>query len=1368
MGEYMPDVKEVEKGNKEGKEARGGLLPRFGKGVKNTVLHPVDTAKNIGKEIKRFFWTGEKYEKDENKEKDDVKQPTELQSAGNPVEKGNTLLDQNAYSDFLDRFLDDIERGYSRTGNPKDALLFRQTICSPDNKILEGIKNPSPSMLTPLEEINPRYRVKMISVRENLAEKLQKNEQIKLSRDELDVIITTILNYEERRDARDAFLTYIIETGKTLRNPDEVGKFVGSVLYQLTTSSTTRDKPPEEAKFARKLMDHKLASNHLEKITRPIVENAVNELKDQLKGKLAPLFTPKAYRYLEMQIVYSFLQAVFSDQKTIEDPNSIESKMWKEYAPDVKPITEKIEKMVDKVRAFSGFSQIDATELEKLLEKSESEKIEKEIEAIVTADEKTKTELLQIIENIGKLYERKLGILNSEEYKKILKKTYALGEEGEKARNEELPSFKINELDPIDADLDKLKDKLKNLSFKKHVGVEIAKDVIEKLKKREVDMYGITEDQFIIATIVYEGGMSKIREIEDSIEIKAPRKWWIRFKEFWAKGVKGWVNLEGLKKHEKKYIRAIGTVLEVGANAVLFPIKLSWNIAKFILWDLKFKDTQLGIFKKIWINLKNAKEVVYTENKKPLTKRGWIATAQIAGTLTALLCFIPEWRNQIHIKPQHWKKYELAYPNFKASPFAENGKGWSILNQQQEERRTPVKENYLVSALLRGDKTEETSELILWSFYADVNRNNVRERLEKLKGQLEWLQEHPDVIKFFTERRFLMEVGKVEEPINLEKYKESEDDIKTKGWKIKLNYQDKKIVGYKLERDGFTNISANKEKFVAKKIEDNLKLNKVKTEEFVKLLIWREEKKNIKIDKNYLEKNWREWVKKYYLIPRDVEGYMNIGIRKQENIEFLLANPAVVEWLKPKITRGMDPFYINPGEVENIVEKIQAEIRTRQKVASITPILPSDETAKDIFAAVLKMAQDKNKVEDVKSEYATNKARKKLMEVLGDNCPASDELKDYVMGKVDVIDMNNKQKQTSPTPPSQQEKVEVAQITLETGGEYKITFEHTDIFDVLLSFNSSTATKKIVPGRVDDFVKELKEYNEEYNGNIKEDFNAANGKMLNWAEKKGYLMNGIKTVSSESIEAHAENIDLSKFPFIEGVLDELFDEMQKPQGKNKGKDKGKDKGKNMQKENVRMIDENTKQKVKTYIAGLINKAKEEMKEKGMSKTAEDLGIRFDESGDVYTTDATKIKTTVEDYLEKLPASAPAPIVSEQKTVQPDNNQKTFVTKLAGGVEIRKDEKEKYYAKFSNEEKMYPIEVTPLEVREKIKQMSNYTIYNGTMTMTKVKEGETERPVYKIKVKNDGGYFGRAYDAYLTIDSIKEKGNIRLIKEERIK
>jgi len=513
------------------------------------------------------------------------------------------------------------------------------------------------------------------------------------------------------------------------------------------------------------------------------------------------------------------------------------------------------------------------------------------------------------------------------------------------------------------------------------------------------------------------------------------------------------------------------------------------------------------------------------------------------------------------------------------------------LKEQREKRETNIGENYLITTLIRGNKNKERNELILYSFYADINRENIRKKLKELHGQIEWLQKHPDVIKFFIERRFLMKIGKIEEKVNLKEYNKLKDEIKISGWRIKPEKKKKEIIGYALERDGF----------VGKKIEDNLKLNKVKTKEFVGLLMWREKQKNIKVDKDYLEKNWREWMKRNYLISKETEAYMSIGIKKEKNIDFLLANPEVAEWLNPKITRGTDPFYIKEGQVEKILEKIQNEIKIKSNsVALIIPILPSDDTKKKIFADVLDTAQKEGIVENIIKEYGKNVARKKLMKLLGNNCPSRDELKDYVIGEVIIHEINNELNLLSP-------EIQVEQITLDNEQKYNIGFNRTKIFDVLLSFANSTATKNIIPEMIDNFVEELIKY--EKNGGDITDFNATDGKMLNWAEKKGYLMNATKSVVSSEPVANAQNIkNLSDLaPIVEGALDAIFDDMK--------------------------VEENKIQEVKIYFARLIERAKNEMKEKGISNIAKDLGIYF-ENDEVIPKDTDKLKEVVFDYLNK--------------------------------------------------------------------------------------------------------------------------------------
>ncbi|NYZ77711.1 hypothetical protein H0O02_05365, partial [Candidatus Micrarchaeota archaeon] len=567
---------------------------------------------------------------------------------------------------------------------------------------------------------------------------------------------------------------------------------------------------------------------------------------------------------------------------------------------------------------------------------------------------------------------------------------------------------------------------------------------------------------------------------------------------------------------------------------------------KWLLWDVKWEKTELGVMKRMYGHFKNSWEEVQGKDREGklelLARRIWFGTRLAALSTTvaiAALAYVPYaknndfirmWRQQIHVSPFQWGKWELAYPNFRANPFTTD-KGWDILNKQdrnkEREAATEITTRSMVNDLFKNNLEKGEHEQFMLQFcYSGVTRKNIdsKQAEPELKAQLEWLTEHPEVEKFLLERRYLKKIGKITVSLDKVKYDKIKDAVEKAGWTVTKAHNIKGgVSGYSLQRlalmpRGLTQEEekdtklSNEDKDKIRKernIADGLKLNKNKTKQLVAELM-QAEAKGTMIDGNYMHKNLRMWEKEGYFVPKMIEAYMNTyGVKDPKTAELLIASPEMAQWIGPMVAKGHAPVYIKEGKVERIVEMLKYKIEASTGKIGLVPLLPQDEMIKkQILADVMVWAGGEGVLGDCMDGYAKNVAVERLKKELGVYCPKSPDTIDYVLGAV-----------TAAKTPE---------------GKLEITTAETEMKRLLASYHGATATKSIIPEQLDDFVRAVKEH-AAAGGKIS-DFDPVNGVMLEWAEQYGYLRPLLTKISTSSGDVYVSAESVGKGGVTEKIM----------------------------------------------------------------------------------------------------------------------------------------------------------------------------------------------------------------------------------------
>jgi len=640
----------------------------------------------------------------------------------------------------------------------------------------------------------------------------------------------------------------------------------------------------------------------------------------------------------------------------------------------------------------------------------------------------------------------------------------------------------------------------------------------------------------------------------------------------------------------KTLFRTLQVVQAVSNLAIALAVKLP----KYLFWDVEYKEKRYGLIKIIYDHFRHGEEERREPDKKGrmgyFAKRVWLGvswtflSAAIITTVLSLVSkpfekedsnsFLKNWRKQAVRYP--WNYDELGYYNFKAAPW--KLRGYDILNYKQE-NKNPKMEN-LTPEIIEG--VTQDPVFMLQFYYHDVTRANLEAEGIEREDQIKWLQEHPDVAKVFAERRFNRRIGYVDaKNISEREGRKTIDTLeKQRGVKIdEVRDERGKPTGFTVKTLGFEQGM----------IEDGLKLNTRKTEDFINKLM-ELEGKGIEVNGNYVESMRKFWVDEGYFVPGLVEAYMNdYKVNNLKTAEVIMANEEMAKWLHPKTRKGYDPVYIKEGNVERIVELIVEHEKGKKK--GLITLMPEDEDArKKIFDAVIATAWEEGLLEDAREEYNRHLAELELQKDLGLLYPKSPELVGYLLDnlvKEEWTDLlSNKLKEGLSKTKVKAEIAEYLETKKEELGDDKAEMrtkldgwiaylsgtlgegedttmgevptssgaidakilayleenrEKEDVASLLMEYKSASAITAIQLDRLDEYILEIQMHIEELGGSAS-DFDPKDGDMLDYAKGRGYLTSRAKDMDAQikdmTVEIGGESE--SFLGEIDGVLEMLI------------------------------------------------------------------------------------------------------------------------------------------------------------------------------------------------------------------------------------
>ena len=964
--------------------------------------------------------------------------------------------DADAGKRFVELFHDAITRGHARIENgtslsireavTKEIIIDREDGTKTKEKLVTYLSDFI--IQTPIEEYNPGYQKEMAEVRKNLVEKLNKENLETLTFQEIDILIMAMLN-QPGHVFREVFFDYLLNVATSEKENSEVGSFIAGVLTDLTKMTSTSVKlarEVEEGVQLKGLMNPAIASAYLEEKSAHIIEDAVKKFKESLPGDLDGI---KRGRYVD-----AFKQTLLSSSEMIKNTEAFGMKMQETYRKDIGEVKKGMLELANGIIAFNKDSEV---RKEKIDEKYNE--VAKEIDKLGGIDAETRNKLDAKLKKMKKVYDDKCKILSGEEFKKAIKEACKVGEEGDNARKEVLPTI-VSDLGKFDEDMHVLSEDISKIHMKDDPVVKKAKEIVDGLKNILIEPDGITADQYVIATVLYEGGLSSSKIQDSNVEITQPKLKWPRrqlrkigkfqiikpgeekegrgaITRFLLKAetkvsnaykgidnffTKPWLSRERTSKMENKIarwaVRLSDLLLVTPAQIILnIPFTAFVRLPKFVLWDVKYKRTELGVFKRIFDHFSHSGDWIKEPNKKGeleyYTKRGWYGASLAAFAVTlgfvALSYVTPylnmkrvdgylqQWKQQTHINPFNEEEYEALYPKFVPNliryPFVSkkerasmewnplSKEGWGMMNEQHwfvlNEERLPLKPGQKIGKA-RLNKSflvdlQKNPRYMLQAFYSRKNPTDTMKDIDQkeleLGEQLEWLTERPEVVKFLVERRHLRKIGLIAIEKGMKgKTAQDIEDLK----------KNKEII---IEGDVMKRVG-----FLPGEIEDGLKLNRNKTKDFIDALRMIEEDMDGKeVDYAYLDDNLKVWEDFGILVPKKAESYMNTyGITDPRTAELIIASPDIEKWLSPLAIKGHAPKHIKEGKAEEVLAILNEVLEEETGKVGLIPVLPAEEK-EEIFATVQKKAEDNGLIEDTAREYERYLTVERLRKELGRN-----------------------------------------------------------------------------------------------------------------------------------------------------------------------------------------------------------------------------------------------------------------------------------------------------------------------------------------------------------------------------------------------
>ena len=546
MGEKMGDMDpdRLKQGQNAMKAAQSGGAQAEGQPKRKKGVLPA-AREYAKKPFQKEFWMGNSGTnqadnvRDKAKEKHDAvyNSGEEAQPAQGGVErKSNKIHEGETYNETLVAFVDAITRGHSRTEEDEPNKIF---IHVTDENFIKAIEKRIKDTSAETEGFQEFYREDMLKVRAGLAKKLRNKNVTKLSFQEIDVLLVTMLKDES---GAETFLDFLHDVAKINRTPDMVGAFIGNTLLALRTVKSTDEaihKSTEGIEQLGPLMGSSIAQEYFEKNSYPIIREAVKEFKSRLpeyvvekyeipegieneeeRETLQKMFGERRNALnnaTKKRLVDSFRQILLSDPLVIEDVDEFGKKMPVTYKKDIADKVEEIKTLIRDINEFKG-SELRKERLDKRLAK-----LKYEVPRMDDIDENLRQTFTNKLEELGRLYEKKKGKI--ENVKKTSIQMSSLPrelKEDDKKKIEEFNHAGV-ELEEVNSDIELLIYEVDKEPKKDDKAIKIAKDVIKKLKE-SVTEEGITKDQYVIAAIVYEGGLKNIGDLAPSRKVNIDEK----------------------------------------------------------------------------------------------------------------------------------------------------------------------------------------------------------------------------------------------------------------------------------------------------------------------------------------------------------------------------------------------------------------------------------------------------------------------------------------------------------------------------------------------------------------------------------------------------------------------------------------------------------------------------------------------------------------------------------------------------------------------------------------------------------------------------------------------------------------------------
>lgn len=468
------------------------------------------------------------------------------QQAREPAMQGGAAPEGEPYNELRVAFVDALTRGHSRTEKDRSNELFDYVTTA--EFINERIKRGTP---TPLETegFNDYYKEDMAKTRKYLAEKLEKKDITNITFPEMDILFVALLSdttgSEERKPGVDVFIEFMHDVAKRSKNLDQVGAFIGNTLAKLTQTRSTSDELHQRTEHEKlgTIMSPIIAQEYFEENSYPAIEQAVNEFESRLPEKVAPreyefnandlspedleeyesldekgkkefesIFEKQVRSALnesmKRRLVDSFRQTLLSDPLVIEDVSELEKRMPATYEKDIGEKVKSVQQLI------TDIAELKASGLVKQRIDKRFEKLKKEISEADDLDENIKETLTGKLEELEELYADKIEKIKN--FKEARMGTASLPQELGEDDKKKIEKFNnaLMELEEVNSDIVILVREVDEETKKDDEVIKIAKDVVKKLKE-SVTEDGITKDQFIIASIIYEGG--KLESINETV-----------------------------------------------------------------------------------------------------------------------------------------------------------------------------------------------------------------------------------------------------------------------------------------------------------------------------------------------------------------------------------------------------------------------------------------------------------------------------------------------------------------------------------------------------------------------------------------------------------------------------------------------------------------------------------------------------------------------------------------------------------------------------------------------------------------------------------------------------------------------------------